>query len=145
MGRMPNRLILAVTLLAVLPTGQIRALPVELGDGLKPATEAVCVPPGVPPFSAWRITQNAQPAILLDEVGRPLLSVVAAYEAQGQKIATIWIGPLLVSVDPAPQDRDAPAWYDRGAVTPTTTLKVERRQACDWFRRPPTIPRGERT
>ena len=127
----------------VVPTGQISALPVDLGAGLTPAAEVVCVPPGVPPFSSWRITNNSQSAILLDEVGRPMLAVVAAYEAQGQTIATIWVGTILASVDPAPQDRTAPAWYDSGAVTPTTTLKVERRQACQWFKPAPKPPRGE--
>ena len=100
----------------------------------------VCVPPGLPPFAEWS-GGLAEPIIVQDEAGRPVLAVSRAYSHRGAKITTIWVGSVLVSVDPAPEDRTAPGWHDRGAVTvPATMLRERPVQACDWFKPLPRTP-----
>jgi len=123
----------------ILPAGQTWAAVPEAQDK---TVEVQCMPPGLPPFSTWQ-QLDSQPVIFSDEVGRPVLSVLSAYEARGQKLAAVWVGSILASVDAAPQDREAPSWYDAGAVTPRTIYKAERRQACEWFKPAPKPPHGE--
>ena len=75
---------------------------------------------------------------IVDEHQQELPGLWALYLSAGQPIATIWVGNLLVSVDPTPKDKNTPGWHDRGAVLNDTTLRSERRQACDWFQ--PLMP-----
>ena len=111
--------------LTLLPAGQISAGP--LGD------ESQCVPAGLPPFKTWEL-RMAKSIEVTDELHQDLPGLWALFTVAGRPIATIWVGNLLISVDPDPKDPDAPGWHDRGAVKDDTTLRAERRVRCDWFR-----------
>ncbi len=126
---------LALAGVAFLPAGQIPAVPL---DGSVVLLAAVCVPPGVPPFSSWRAIR-AEPVVALDDRERPVLAVFGAYLAQGVRIHAIWVDSLLASVDNAVDRKDEPAWYDRGVTAVSSAIRTDRRQACDWFK-PPARP-----
>ena len=113
-----------LVVLALLPAGQIGAAP--LGE------EGQCVPQGLPPFKTWEL-RMAKSIEVVDESHQELPGLWALFMVAGRPIATIWVGNLLVSVDPDPKDQDAPGWHDRGAVKEDTTLRAERRARCDWF------------
>ena len=135
---------LALALLAILPAGRISAVPLD-GSGTLPApTVVVCVPPGVPPFASWR-NVRAEPVIALDDLGRPVLAVFTASVAQGVKIHAIWVEGLLASVDNAVDQKDEPAWYDRGVASVSTAIRTDRRQACEWVKAPSRPPKGNQT
>lgn len=119
-----RRFLFVVVILAWLPAGQILALP--LGD------ETQCVPPGMPAFRTWEL-RAAKSIALADENDKEQPGLWAFFTAKNQEIASIWVGNVLVSVDPNPRDANAPGWHDRGAVLPDTTLRAERRSTCDWF------------
>lgn len=127
-----------VVALAVLPSSTLLAVPLDGSAGLGQARlgqEVVCVPPGLPPFSEWS-GGPAKGVIVQDERGRPVVAVDRYYVVRGQKFYTIWVGRILVSVDPAPDDPKELGWHDGGAVTPSTLLRDEPKQACQWFRLP---------
>ena len=124
-----------IAALLALSAGQTEAAPAERPDAPK-AEERVCVPPGLPPFSTWR-GGPATPLIVEDEAGRPVVVIQREYEAGGRRISTFWVGELLVTVDPNPEDRSEQGWHDRGALRPDTRLRINRTSACDWFKPPP--------
>ena len=131
----------ALAVLAILPAGQSLAVPLDGSTGVPaPLAESQCVPPGLPPFAQWT-PKHSEPVLLMDELGRSVLSLFVRYEARGQRIHTFWIGPLLAAVDPAPEDRTAPSWYDRGVSTSSRDVRSAPAQSCQWFR-PPPIPGG---
>ena len=137
MGRHLNAIVMAFV--CVLPwPGKIAAAPLDGSAGLGNTrlAETVCVPPGAPPFSSWQ-AQRTEPVVLIDEHGRPVLGLFIAYDARGQRLHTIWVGSLLASVDVAPDDKTAPAWYDRGVSAVSTAVRANPTQTCQWFRSPP--------
>ena len=132
--------IACAVVLVFLSAGQIFAAPVEHGNIPMALSATVCVPPGMPPFAEWT-GSLANPTIVQDEMGRPVIAIERLYTHRGAKFTTIWVGSVLVSVDPAPEDPTAPGWHDRGAVTvPATMLRERPVQACDWFK-PLPLPR----
>ena len=135
---------LALALLALLPAGRISAVPLDGSGVLLASTVTVCVPPGVPPFAAWR-NVNSAPVIILDDQGRPFLGVWAAYLAQGIPINAIWVDGLLASVDNATDKKDEPAWYDRGVSAVSTAVRTDRKQSCEWVKPPPKMPKRDET
>lgn len=124
----PKGWIAAGLLMAFLPSGQILAGP--LGD------ETQCVPAGLPPFKTWEL-RMAKSMEVTDENEKSLPGLWALFTVAQRPIATIWVGNLLVSVDPETQNKDAAGWHDRGAVLADTTLRAEPRQRCEWFQPPP--------
>ena len=141
MGSTGRPLVLA-SLLVILPLpGKIAAVPLDGSAGLGTArlAEVVCVPPGLPPFSDWH-GGPAAGIIIQDERGRPVVAVDRDYMVRGQKVSTIWVGRILVSVDPAPEDPKELGWHDLGAVTRSTLLRDEPTQACHWFKVAPQAP-----
>ena len=99
-----------------------------------------CVPSGMPPYAAWQLV-SAVPVVLLDEDGRPILALSAAYAVAPQRIATLWVEDLLGLVDPKPDDASVSAWIDPGVVQPGGRADTElvlrrspRRQTCRWER-----------
>ena len=136
-----------VAALLILPAHRLVAMPLDgsspLGGTLGTAAEAVCVPPGLPPFSTWQ-GGAAVALVIEDENHRPVVAVTRDYTARWQKITTFWVGRILVSVDPAPDDPRESGWHDRGAVTQDTALLAHPVQACQWFHAPPHTPRARR-
>ena len=131
-------LVLAGILVFLPLPGKIAAAPLDGSAGLGSArlSETVCVPPGAPPFSSWQ-AKRTEPVVLIDEHGRPVVGLFVAYEARGQRLHTIWVGPLLASVDVAPDDKTAPAWYDRGISHTSTGVRADPKQTCSWYQSPP--------
>ena len=127
-----------IAVLIAVSAGQTLAAPAQPADAPK-ADERVCVPPGLPPFSTWR-GGPATPLVVEDELGRPVIAIQRDYEARGQRISTLWVGPVLVTVDPAPADPREQGWHDRGALLPNTRLRIDPQSACDWFK---PLPRGK--
>lgn len=119
----PKRWLALVVTLAILPAG-------SFGGPL--GTPDQCVPTHLPEFRTWTL-RAAQSMDISDETGKTWPALYAIFVARGQPIATIWVGALLVSVDPEPENREAPGWHDPGAVLPDTTIRTERRQTCQWF------------
>lgn len=97
-------------------------------DGLR---AEVCVPPGVPPLSAWQF-QIAQPTLLRDVTGRPWLGVILVFGAQGQLMASTWVEGQLVAVDPTPDDPQGLIWIDRGVAVAKDRLLDVRSGSCLW-------------
>lgn len=128
MGGKWRMVLAAAGVLALLPLGQILAGPLGADDQ--------CVPAGLPAFRTWEL-RAAKSIAISDENHQELPGLWAFYTAAEQRIATIWVGNLLVSVDPEPSNPAAPGWHDRGAVLSDTTLRAVRKQACDWFQPPP--------
>ena len=128
-----------MVILAWLPAGQLEAVG-QASQGTP--QERVCVPPGLPPFSRWTAGTHAEPIIVEDEWGRPHLGVRRLYTLAGRAVQTFWVGGLLVSADPAPDDPKEPGWHDRGMVTEATKLRADPKSACDWFK-PPREPKSE--
>lgn len=135
-----GRFVVMWALLAFVPVGA-GAMPLDrgarVGDQLVEPT--VCVPPGVPPFSAWQAVK-AVPALISDTAGRPVLAVLVLYEARGQQIDTFWIPPILLSVDPNPDDPAAPGLRDPGALNAVGAVLEAPKQTCEWVRMVPTAP-----
>lgn len=135
------RFLMMAVALAILPVGQIAAMPMDgsgvLGDSRLAPAEMVCVPPGLPPFSSWRL-QSGTFQIAKDERERPRIAIFVIYTApRGQRIHAIWVGDILATVDATPDQAAAPGWHDLGAVTPDTVLRAEPKQTCQWFTPPP--------
>lgn len=101
-----------------------------------PAKEIVCVPPGLPPFSTWQ-GGPARLFVAQDARGRPITGIQRGYQVRGRAINTFWLGNILVTVDPAPDDPRESGWHDQGAVNADTSLKDEPKQACDWLKAAP--------
>ena len=137
MGRNKNAILVALLFVLPLP-GKILAAPLDGSAGLGNArlAETVCVPPGAPPFSSWQ-AKRTEPVVLIDEHGRPVAGLFVAYDARGQRLHAIWVGSLLASVDVAPDDKTAPAWYDRGVSAVSTAVRADPKQTCLWYRPPP--------
>ena len=144
---MISRVFTLVMALLILPAGRLVAMPLDgsspLGAPLGTVAEAVCVPPGLPPFSTWQ-GGNDVALVIEDETRRPVIALERTYTAKGQSITTFWVGRILVSVDPAPDDPRESGWHDRGAVTQDTALLAHPVQACQWFHALPHTPRTRR-
>lgn len=128
------------TLLALLPIGHAAAMPLDggsrLGDKLAPE---VCVPPGLPPYTAW-IAQAAQVGIFQTVDNRPALGVKALYEAGGMKLSVVWINGILASVDPDPSNPAVMVWLDLGMTGPSGLILRTPKSTCDWQRATPSPP-----
>ena len=138
MGFMGRSLVLAGILMILPLPGKIQAAPLDGSAGLGNTrlAETVCVPPGAPPFSSWQ-AKRTEPVVLVDEHRRPVPGLFVAYDARGQRLHAIWVGPLLASVDVAPEDKTAPAWHDQGVSAVSTAVRADPKQTCQWFRPPP--------
>lgn len=105
-------------------------------DQARVAKSGPCVPPGAPPFAAWR-PGRAEIVAVEDEDGRVFPAVRRAYRMpEGSQAIGLWIEGRLVLVDPAPDNAATPAWADRGALAEGRGIALRRdrhaRPPCQW-------------
>jgi len=100
----------------VLPTGQ---------------TEPPCVPSSLRPFAEWR-SLRAEPSVVADEQGRPVLVIAVAYDVNRVPVRGVWIGRDLAVVDPDASDRERPVVVDIGLVDAKGRVRVNGRASCLW-------------
>lgn len=139
--------VMAVVLALLVSAGQALAMPLDGGGrlGERLSAPTVCVPPGLPPYTSWTAVE-AKVAIYQGVDNRPIVGVKALYDGLGNAIVVVWIGGVMASVDPAPDDPAVLVWIDPGMATPQGLMRLDPKPSCQWQRaapRPPANPLEE--
>ena len=124
------------------------ALAVALAFAAPPPAElprgAVCVPPGLPPFSTWQPTYAAS-VLLLDSLGRPVLASDVRYSVGARPVRAIWVGQSIAALDPDTTNPDEPMWYDTGLMAEGGKQASGAAATCRWERVKPSPPPEDKT